>query len=283
MTLRNILFPSLSAALLAALYGPSRELFAFPLGRGLYSYIPLVPLISFGLIYSKRKEIFSEVKYFFGALMVSAFGAMLYAAGREYEGLLDRGDYLSLIFLSAVVAFLGSFLFFYGRDAFNRALFPLLFLFFAVPLPKAVSETLERVLQIGSVGAASALFALSGAPVVREGFVFHLPGLSTEVAEQCSGIRSGLVLLMAGFVLGNLFLKTIWGKVILVVSVFPIAIFKNGLRIAALSLLGTYMDERILYGSLHRKGGIVFFGIAFLMLLGVLRLMVRTEGARGKS
>lgn len=283
MRAQNKLFLSLCAVFIAALYGPVRELFAIPSGRSLYSHIPMVPLISSCLIYLKRKEIFKEARYFPGALIISVFGAVLYLTGRRYEGFLERSDYLSVVFFSAAVAVVGGFLFFYGSGAFKKALFPLLFLFFAVPLPGPVSEALIRALLIGSAGAAEGLFRLSGAPFAREGSMFHLPGFSIEVASACSGIRSSLVLLMTGFVLSSLYLKTISGKVILIISVFPIAVFKNGLRIAALSLLGTYLDERVLYGSLHRKGGIVFFSVAFLILFGVLRLIVRAEGARGKN
>ena len=49
-------------------------------------------------------------------------------------------------------------------------------------------------LQVGSTEAPEVLFILTGVPFQREGFVFHLPGISVEVAEQCSSIRSGLAL-----------------------------------------------------------------------------------------
>ena len=60
----------------------------------------------------------------------------------------------------------------------------------------------------------------------------------------------------------------------LILSVLPITIFKNALRILTLTLLGAYVDQRILDSVVHRAGGIPFFGLALLLfgcVLWVLR------------
>jgi len=52
--------------------------------------------------------------------------------------------------------------------------------------------------------------------------------------------------------------------------VFPITVFKNGIRIITLSSLAIYVDERfITQGFLHRSGGFIFF-IPALLLLGTV-------------
>ena len=129
------------------------------------------------------------------------------------------------------------------------------------------------------------LFMASGVPYLRDGFIFHLPGMSVEVAKECSGIRSGLALFITALLAGHLFLRTWWKKVILVVCIFPIAMFKNGIRITTLTLLGTYVDPRILQSSLHQEGGIPFFIIALLLMAPVLFFLRKSEGigSRGKG
>jgi exosortase/archaeosortase family protein len=59
--------------------------------------------------------------------------------------------------------------------------------------------------------------------------------------------------------------------------------FKNGIRIVSLTLLGAYMDPRILQSSLHREGGIPFFIVALLLLAPVLYYLRRSEGKGTKN
>ena len=61
----------------------------------------------------------------------------------------------------------------------------------------------------------------------------------------------------------------------------PIAIVKNGMRIVTLSLLGAYVDKRVLSSSLHKYGGIPFFLVGLLLLGTILWALRRTEGDRG--
>jgi len=48
-----------------------------------------------------------------------------------------------------------------------------------------------------------------------------------------------------------------------------------------LSFLGVYIDERILLGDLHRKGGVVFFGISLILLWAVIIPLRKIEVSRG--
>jgi hypothetical protein len=61
--------------------------------------------------------------------------------------------------------------------------------------------------------------------------------------------------------------------------------FKNGIRIVSLTLLGAYVDPRILQSDLHREGGIPFFIVALLLLAPVLYFLRKSEGpgVRGKK
>ena len=59
--------------------------------------------------------------------------------------------------------------------------------------------------------------------------------------------------------------------------IIPIAILKNGFRIAILSLLAAYVDEGILMSDLHRKGGILFFVLALFLLGAVMVLLQKAE------
>ena len=62
-----------------------------------------------------------------------------------------------------------------------------------------------------------------------------------------------------------------------VLAIIPVAIFKNGLRIAALSLLAIHSDPSFLAGRLHHEGGIVFFLLALAMLAPLLTILRRMD------
>lgn len=199
-----------------------------------------------------------------GGIIFVLASAAIFMTGHRIEGL-SENDFLALMVLSWAVCLSGCFIAFYGAHAARAAAFPLAFLIFMVPMPDAAIDAATRFLQSGSTEVAWGLFNIVGAPVQRDGYFFHLPGLTVEVAKQCSGIRSSLALIISGALASHLFLRTWAGKSALMAAIVPIAVLKNGLRITALTLSGYYIDERMLYGSLHTRGGMVFFAIAVLL------------------
>ncbi|NPU84694.1 MAG: exosortase [Syntrophaceae bacterium] len=277
--MRHIPFILGALAALGMDYGPTRDLFASSFKRDYHTLIPFIPLITIYLLYQKRKEIRDKMQYSYklGAAGVIA-GVVGYAIVLFFGRGLNPNDYSTIVTLSSLVMLWGSFLFAYGRKAFTAALFPLLFLLFAVPVPAFIMNEIITFLQIGSTEFANLLLWVSQVPYYRDGFVFQLPGVIVEVAPQCSGIRSGLALFITALLAGYLFLDSWWRRVVLIVCVFPITMLKNGIRITTLTLLGAYVDPRILQSSLHREGGIPFFILALLLMAPILFFLKRREG-----
>jgi len=136
-------------------------------------------------------------------------------------------------------------------------------------------EKVISILVMASMAVTRLLFEAIGVPLVQEGAVFHLPDLSIEVAQQCSGIRSSLSLLVTTVLAAHLFLKKFKSQAVLVLAVFPVAVFKNGVRIVTLYLLSYFIDMGIIEGGfLHKSGGFIFFGLG-LVLLGAGLLALR--------
>jgi len=282
MNKKNVLFFLFCALAVLMSYSPVRALYSSDKSE-YYSHIALIPLVTIYLIFQNRKEIFARQNYsFFKGMIFLLIGVALYIMGRIIGMQLIKNDYASLIMLSVVIFINGAFIFFYGLQAFKAALFPLLFLIFVIPIPAVAMDHIIYFLQVGSTEFTNLLFTISGVPFVRDGFVFNLPNVSIEVAKQCSGIRSGLALFITALLAGYLFLKSNWRKFILVLCSIPIAMFKNGIRIATLSLLGNYVDPRILSSSLHKDGGIPFFILGLLILAPILFYLRKTERQRKK-
>lgn len=275
---RNLLFGFLTLVAGTMAFYPLSELLGSAPRKEYYSHIPLIPLISLFFLYQKRKEIVlnQESGQRTGAMLM-AVALFLYFLSMNWKDYFRSNDATALLTFFSLLFWAGGFIFCYGLRAFRIALFPILFLLFTVPIPEELMDRLIYYLQVGSTEFTHLLFWTLGIPFVREGFVFQLPGMSIEVAKQCSGIRSTLALVVTSFIAGELFLKTRWKKLVLVLCVFPVTMFKNGLRIAVLSLLGVYVDPRILGSELHRSGGIPFFVLALIFMAPILFALMRTE------
>jgi exosortase len=274
---RNIVFLLFAAVALIMAYTPIKALYSSNKSE-YYSHIPLIPLVSIYLVYINRKEIFAKVNYLFVVgIPVLLLGIALFLGGFLWGAPLDQNNYASLIAFSIFIFINGAFILLYGMQAYRTALFPLLFLIFTVPIPTALMDNIIYYLQVGSTEFTNLLFLASGVPFVRDGFVFHLPNISVEVAKQCSGIRSGMAIFIVAVLAGYMFLKSYWKIIFLVVCAVLIAMLKNGIRIFTLSLLGNYIDPQILASSLHRDGGILFFIVALLLLAPILFFLRRSE------
>lgn len=273
-------FAIFTAILIAVSAGVLRDLVAFARTNDTASHVLLVPFITLALLYQERETIFADVRRATAAgASIVAVGALVLLTGGLLSGV-QPTTLLSLRTAGLVVAWLGGFLLFYGGQAFRAALFPLLFFAFIIPIPPVMLDRVTDWLKTGSVNAAAALFSITGTPYLREGFVFSLPGLVIEVADECSGIRSSIGLLLTALLAGHAFLSRPWAKGILVLAVLPLAIFKNGLRIVTLTLLSMHVDRGFLSGNLHRDGGFVFFGIALAVLAPLLLVLRRYEAPR---
>jgi exosortase len=276
MDKKFLIFAAFTLLALAMVFEPLKGLLNSAARSDYYSHIVLIPLVSAYLFFQGRKIIFSKPGPIYPlALALSTFGAALYSFGYAQGSSLNQNDYASLLTFSAIVFWVGGFVLLYGVKALSHASFAVLFLAFMVPMPSFLLDKIIYALQVGSTEASEILFSLTGVPFQREGFVFHLPGISIQVAEECSGIRSSLALFITSILAGHFFLDRFWKKFVLALIVFPVTVFKNGIRILTLSLLGAYVDIKWLTeSSLHHSGGFVFF-IPALGLLGLALWMLR--------
>jgi exosortase len=244
-----------------------------------YTHILLIPVVVLCLILVRRQAIFRHMEYAPRAGGgVAALAALLYCFAKLWPGYLDEYGNLTLAAAAIVLVWIAGFVLVYGARCAKAAQFPLAMLLLAVPIHPSIVEFAEVFLQKGSADVTYLIFHLTSTPVYREGLVFSLPGITIEVAEECSGIRSAISLLITALVMGNLFLRTGWTRVCCVLLTIPIAIVKNAVRIAILSMLGAYVSEDYLHGNLHHHGGPLFSILSLVLLLAALWALRKGEG-----
>jgi exosortase len=263
---------------------PLQSLVHFCLENDNASHILLIPLISAWVLYVERQTTFRRVFYDFpvaASFLVLAAG--LYGWTFRFGAYWSTNTGLSRNILALLLLWIAGFALFFGRAALNSSRFSLLFLLLAVPLPDFVLNRLVLYLQEGSAAVTAFLFDLTGVPVLRVGFVFHLPRVSIEIAKECSGIRSSMAVLILALLAAHFRLRSFWKKVLFLACALFMMILKNGIRIVILTLLAMYVDPSFLYGKLHYQGGIVFFILSLLLLAPILWLLQGGEASHAKD
>jgi exosortase len=264
MKARTLIWISICVVSVLLNIGLFRELLAYFLKNDFSSQMLLAPFMSAILIYRQRFQLSAQSKISPSGIALLCCGLIL---AMWPSGRID----LSARTLGIVMIWIGGFITVFGIAGFRKLLLPVLFLLFMIPIPEALLHAITNSLQRGSAEALAALLTLTHTPYYREGFVFVLPKLNVEIATQCSGIRSSLALFISTLLAAHMFLTSPWRKTALVLIAIPIAMLKNGIRIAVLCLLAIHVDKRFITQSdLHREGGILFFTLALLLLWPVL-------------
>lgn len=267
----------------------SKSLFSlavYAAGQELHSHILLIPFVSAYLMYIRRHalpRVYSfSVRWALVPLIAGAISLGAAWTPGVFGRPLSQNDYLTLMALSFVCfAAAGGFLFL-GRKWMAAAAFPFAFLIFMVPMPDRVADFLETASKLASADAASMFFNISGTPVLRDGAFFHLPNITIQVAQECSGIRSSLVLFITSLLAANLFLKTPWRRIVLVAAVIPLGILRNGLRIVFIGLLCVRFGPEMINSIFHKRGGPPFFVLSLIPLFLLLWWLRRGEVARAQ-
>jgi exosortase len=181
----------------------------------------------------------------------------------------NLGAELFLSRSSLVLLLAGMIIYFAGWRHFQALLFPWGVLFLMIPIPVIVFNEIAFPLQFLASQLATWLLSVLGVPVLREGNVIHLPVMSLEVVEACSGIRS-LVSLSALAVIYAYFVeaRNLW-RAALVIAAIPIAVAANGLRIMGTGLVVQYWDPQKGEGFFHTFSGWIIFVLSLAMLFAV--------------
>ncbi|MDR3748947.1 MAG: exosortase/archaeosortase family protein [Acidobacteriota bacterium] len=241
-----------------------------------YSHGFLVPLLSAYLIWQRRDKL-SLV-----ARRPSMWGVfvVVMSIGLLFLGSLGAELFLARISLLGTIC--GLIVYFCGLAVLRAMAFPIAFLLFAIPIPVIIYNEIVFPLQfVASRFATRSLEILNLFPIMREGNVLIIPGMTLEVVEACSGIRSlmSLLALAAGY--GYLVERNTAVRWFLIVAMVPLAIISNGTRVMITAIMANYIGPQAAEGFMHEFSGWVIFVVAtvlFLMLHSFINLIRRRMG-----
>ena len=266
------------AASLAAGFKPLVGTFRVAWQSDMYTHILLVMPVSAALIAWERRRLRKMQKWNLrlGPVILVVGMAIVFCEQLRFFWL-SSDERLAIQMFALVLAWIGIAVVCFGSQTCRAMLFPLLFLFGLVPIPEAAVNIIISLLQEWSAWSAHALFALFNVPISQQGVQLTVPGLTIEVARECSSIRSTSVLILTAPVLAYVLLRSPWRRVLIIFLAIPLSIAKNGLRIFTIVMLGTKVDSGYLTGKLHQEGGILFFVLTLMVEFAVLLLLRRGE------
>lgn len=257
---------------------PLFEMLRYAWNTELHSHAILVPFITIYLVRLQWKHPLPVVSSSPALAVVPlaiglvALKAILFPS--QSISLAKPNDYLALTtFCFVCLLWAGTLLLLGGRFV-HKYLFPAAFLIFMVPMPTVVENAVEVFFQHTSAEASAVMFRIVDMTFYREGLQFTLPGISLEVAQECSGIRSSFVLFITSLLAGHMFLQSPYRRIILTLFVIPLGIVRNGFRIVTIGMLCVHVDPAMIDSWVHRRGGPMFFALSlipFFLLLFWLR------------
>ncbi|MBM3888876.1 MAG: exosortase/archaeosortase family protein [Verrucomicrobia bacterium] len=239
----------------------------------MYSHAPLIPLVSVWLLWRIRHELFAVPRQ--SAPWAAALVAM--ALAMFFVG--HKTDLWRMVLVSLIVLLWSTPLFLWGWEVGRRVLFPVAFLFFAVPLNFVADLTnpLKRLVS----AFATLILNLLGVAVERQGVqIFSVPHgkFQLEVADACSGINSLIAPVMLATVYGYMVRTRNWQRWILVLAAVPLAMLGNLIRVTSSGVVGNMFGQEAI-GVFDKFSTFVVFIPAIAVLLLVDRLLDADFGA----
>ncbi len=141
-------------------------------------------------------------------------------------------------------------------------LFPLLFLFFAVPfghslIPPLMTFTAEFTVY---------MLQVTGIPVLQDGLFFTLPSGNWSVVEACSGLRYLIASFSLGMIYAYINYRSTKKRLIFIFFSLAVPILANGFRAYGIVMLGHLSGMALATGVDHLIYGWIFFGIVIFLL-----------------
>jgi exosortase A len=157
--------------------------------------------------------------------------------------------------------------------------FPLLFLFFMVP----VGEFLLPTFMEWTADFTIAALRLSGIPVYREGLNFVIPSGSWSVVEACSGVRYMIASFMVGSLFAYLNYSSLRRRLVFCAVSLLVPLVANWLRAYMIVMLGHLSGNTIAVGVDHLIYGWVFFGVVIGLMFMIGARWTEPLPARAES
>ncbi len=185
----------------------------------------------------------------------------------------DLGDVLAARHFAWITLLIAGIWLLVGDTIARRLMFPLAFLYFAVPVGEFLIPTLIEWTANFTISALRA----TGVPVLRDGMTFRIPSGSWSVVEACSGLRYLIASLTVGVLFAYLAYRSPMRRAAFVAASIIVPIIANWLRAYMIVMIGHLSANRLAVGIDHIIYGWIFFGLVMLLLFWIGSLWRQDE------
>lgn len=229
-----------------------------------YTHAYFILPISLWLIFKRRDALLKSNN-------ISTSGAVLFVLGLISYLFAALNEFMFLEAFSFVLMVWAVFKLKLNKKSFKKILFPIVYLLFLVPPPSMAIDMITFPLKKISTYGSYFILKISQVPVRVYGAILKVGGHELFMADACSGFRSLITLLALGALYAYFQRTSLGKKWFIFLSVFPLAILGNILRISITGFISYFAGIKYAEGFFHTFSGL------FLFLFTVLGLIVLTE------
>ncbi len=238
-------------------------------GESYYAHWFLIPPVSAFFIWLKKEKLRQlPVQGWCWGFLLAAGSLFLHIFAVWF-----RVDFVSAF--SLVVTVWGVALYLFGKRIVREISFPLLFLFFMVPLPGTLIAPIAFHMKILSGKIAVRLYDLLGGTALLTGSkITFIQGEPLWMGYECSGLKSVITLSALGAAIAYLVKLSLPRKVLLFLTSFPLAIISNSIRVTSLCFAANEWGVGSKpYRIFHDVSSPVIFIVVLVGLFGIGKLL----------
>ncbi|MBX9604825.1 MAG: VPLPA-CTERM-specific exosortase XrtD [Gammaproteobacteria bacterium] len=236
-----------------------------------YSHAYLLPALSLFLFWQKKNELLARPwRGSWAAVGLCAAGLLVFFVGQ-------LSAIFAVIHYALFITAAGVVLAYAGTRNLRYLWAGLVLLLFTVPFPQFLYQAMSTKLQLLSSELGVAVIRALGVSVYLEGNVIDLGSFKLQVIEACNGLRYLFPLASFGFLCAYLYRGPFWHKVVIFVSVAPITVFMNSLRIGIIGITVERWGQAMAEGFLHDFEGWAIFMACLAVLFAEIAILSRLQ------
>jgi len=236
-----------------------------------HAHGPIILAVVVWLIWDKRQVLLAAAPRTapVPGLALLVFGLLFYVVGRAHDVVSFEVGALAPILAGTLLAMR-------GWPALRSLWFMLLFIAFLVPLPGFFVGALTLPLKQNVSEIAVQILYAAGYPIARAGVILSIGQYQLLVADACAGLNSMFSLSALGLLYLYLMHHKSWlHNGLMLVSLLPIALCANIVRVIILVLVTYHFGDAAGQGFVHGLSGLMLFVIALIGTLFLDAILAR--------
>jgi len=229
----------------------------------------LIPAVSAWLLFRRRHDLATAWR----ESTPPASGPWVVLLAASFEVLAVLGDVIFAAGVGVPLLLLATLWALGGRRLLAPAALPIGFLVMMVPPPGFVVTRILIHLKFFVTAISVELLRASGTVVASVGNQILIPGHVLFVANACTGLTSIVTMLPLATVIAYFFSHGTWRRIVVVLSVVPLAIAANILRIVITVALVNTQGIEVAQGNLHETFGVATFVVGTISLLILAKVL----------